>query len=50
MRVGALTVDPVYDGYGAQIARLELSRPHRPQRTTETGGIDGVANAAPDPP
>jgi glyoxylase-like metal-dependent hydrolase (beta-lactamase superfamily II) len=45
MRVGALTVDPVYDGYGDQVARDILHVPGQPDAWDKCGHyVDDAGN------
>lgn len=45
MRVGALTVDLVYDGYGDQVARDILQVPGKPDAWDKCGHyVDGAGN------
>ena len=45
MRVGALTVDPVYDGYGDQVARDILQVPGKPDAWDKCGQyVDDAGN------
>jgi len=45
MRVGALTVDPVYDGYGDQVARDILHVPGKPDAWDKCGHyVDDAGN------